>query len=117
MRKRITAKMPVKACFVVGCGIEFTGTDDADANTKVQEHVIRTHEANGAEERKVYLATHQATLVDGYMQKLREAKNLGIDTDQFIRLTGMQNGGLAGISENKSSKMEIPEWVKDQSFE
>merc|ERR1712030_63576 len=63
------------------------------------------------------LATQHATIFDGYLQKLREAKELGIDTEQFIKLTGMQNGGLAGSIDSKSSKTEIPEWVKDQSFE
>ena len=29
----------------------------------------------------------------------------------------MENGGLAGSIDSKSSKTEIPEWVKDQSFE
>ena len=79
--RRIIVKISTKVCFVTGCGMSFNGTDDADANAKAQDHVIRTHEANGAEERKVYLVTQQATIFNGYLQKLKEAKELGIDTE------------------------------------
>jgi acetolactate synthase small subunit len=78
-------------------------------------NVIRVHEANAVEERRVYLANRQSEIIDSYVEKLRVAKELGVETDQFMRLTGMQNGGFAGST--KTTKVEIPEWVKDQSFE
>ena len=115
VRRRIASKMATQQCYVDGCTLTFNGTDEADAKAKVNDHVIRAHEANAAEERRVYLANRQAEIVDGYVEKLRIAKGLGVETDQFMRLTGMQNGGFAGNA--KTTKVEIPEWVKDQSFE
>ena len=102
---------------MVGCELVFSGNTEEEANSRVMDHIIRSHEQNGAEERRIYLANQQATIVTGYMEKLREAKDLGVDTEMFMNLTGMKNGGLAGIGEGRSSKIEFPEWVKDQSFE
>ena len=76
VRKTIAVRMSTQPCFVEGCNMSFNGTDDEDAKYKVYDHVIRAHEANAAEERRVYLATQQAKLVDGYVEKLRIAKDL-----------------------------------------
>ena len=93
LRRRLAVKMSTKACFMVGCELVFSGDSEADAKAKVMDHIIRTHEQNGAEERRVYLATQQAQIASGYMDKLREAKDLNFLNGSKINLLshGKQN--------------------------
>ena len=112
LRKRLAFKMATKECYMIGCQLSFKGDNEADANAKVLDHIIRVHEQNGAEERRIYLANQQSVIIDGQLAKLREAKALGMDTEMFMNMTGMKNGGLAGTGEGRVSKVEFPEWVK-----
>ena len=60
--------MPIKSCFLVGCNISVYDIDDAGANEKVQDHVIRSH----AEELRIEEIRIQAKFFDK-------------DEDQFIK--------------------------------